>query len=376
VNILLCFALISGTLSLDQLDEQIKEHQQELQETQQQLGDIRDRIDQLNKNEKSSLVRIEAFQEQIAVTRKYIGQLDAQLDSRASEIAKVTREAEQTSAKIAARKQDLARRLVYIYKYGLLLPIQAVLSADAVTDIQRKMLYMRWIARADKNTTEELAALQDQLSKQRTRLVAARSELERLKQDRLKKQKMLKNSCSSESALLKKVRTERSTKKGLEKELNNAMAQLQELITRLEHQRQEQIASREHHYLEMNKGHLPWPVHGKILARFGSRIHPLYKTKTNNRGIDIKTKPGTMALAIAKGKIAYADHFMGYGNMVIVDNNGGFYTLYANLGQITTTVGAEVISGSALGKTKEYLHFEIRKQGKPVDPLDWLAPQK
>ncbi len=122
------------------------------------------------------------------------------------------------------------------------------------------------------------------------------------------------------------------------------------------------------------KGSLPWPLHGRIIATFGSKLHPRYKTKTSNLGIDIRAAPSSPVRAVADGRVAYADQFLGYGNLVIVDHGGGFYTLYANLTEMTARVGNEVTAGTRLGAAGDYLHFEIRKDGKPVNPMDWLQP--
>ena len=78
--------------------------------------------------------------------------------------------------------------------------------------------------------------------------------------------------------------------------------------------------------------------------------------------------------SVAPGKVAYADQFMGYGNLVIVDHGSGFYTLYGNLDEMGPKVGADVLAGSRVGSAGDYLHFEVRKDGKPVNPMDWLAP--
>jgi len=65
---------------------------------------------------------------------------------------------------------------------------------------------------------------------------------------------------------------------------------------------------------------------------------------------------------------------MGYGNLVIVDHGGGFYTLYANLTEMSAQVGSEVTAGTQVGVVADYLHFEIRRDGKAVNPIDWLKP--
>ena len=60
--------------------------------------------------------------------------------------------------------------------------------------------------------------------------------------------------------------------------------------------------------------------------------------------------------------------------LIIVDHGSGFYTLYGNLDEMTAQVGAEVTAGTRIGTASDYLHFEIRKDGKAVNPLDWLKP--
>jgi len=373
MTVLLCLLLLGDTLTLDQLNERIAQHHQELEQTRRQLEETQQRIEALARGEQSSLAKLEALADQIAAARRYIGQLDAQLADRTAEIVAVTRQADETADRIAARKRDLRRRLVYIYKYGLLLPVEAMLSADKVTDVSRRMLYLRWLARADKESAVELGKLEAQLTEQRGRLVAARADLERLKAERAAQEQSLEASRKGEAETLESIRQERGTKEQLEAELNQALANLGQLIAQLEAERQSRGPKDTGAFAAL-KGKLPWPVRGEVIARFGSQVHPEYKTRTPNKGIDIKTQSGTLVLAVESGKVAYADQFMGYGKMVIVDHGGGYYSLYSNLDRIAAQVGAAIISGSAVGYTRDYLHFELRQHGQSVDPLEWLKP--
>jgi murein hydrolase activator len=90
--------------------------------------------------------------------------------------------------------------------------------------------------------------------------------------------------------------------------------------------------------------------------------------------VDIKAGQSAAVHAVAAGRVVYADQFLGYGNLVIVDHGSGFYTLYSNLTEMSLQVGAAVAAGTQVGVVADYLHFEIRKDGKSVDPLDWLKP--
>lgn len=373
MTLLLTCLLVGGTLTLSQIESRIQQRQLELEQTSERLVEVRARIAQLDKSEATSLAKLEAYQQRIAATRRYISQLDAQVAARSAEIAKVTAEVEKTARRIRELKQELRRRLISIYKYGQILPLEAVFATSTVPDLSRKLHYFRFVARSEKRNAEKLKALQRELAAQQARLVAAKAELERLREEREQEEASLVQSKAAEDALLGRVRGERENKQKLEEELDESIGNLQALIAELERQRDEKLVLADSHYFTINKGRLPWPVRGSIIASFGSQEHPRYKTKTNNRGIDIQTSPGTRVSAIADGRVSYADQFMGYGKLVILDHDG-FYTLYANLDEIQATVGAVLKAGAAVGTSKDYLHFEIRREGRPVNPTEWLEP--
>jgi septal ring factor EnvC (AmiA/AmiB activator) len=271
------------------------------------------------------------------------------------------------------RKQALGRRLVAIYKYGRLNPLEALLSTRSLPEIYRTMLNLRWVARADERVAAELSQLNLELALQRTRLVAAHDELERLQRERLIQQATLNSAVAAESALLKKVRSEKEAGQALQQQLAESAGRLRDLLAGLQ-RRKEQARPQGSSDFETGRGTLPWPLRGKVIAGFGSQVHPRYKTRTNNLGIDIKAEPAARVQAVAPGRVAYADQFMGYGNLVIVDHGGGFYTLYSNLSEMSAQVGADVAAGAKIGTAGDYLHFEIRKDGKPVNPIEWLKP--
>ena len=123
------------------------------------------------------------------------------------------------------------------------------------------------------------------------------------------------------------------------------------------------------------KGSLPWPAKGPVIVQFGSVVDPKYKTTTKSPGIEIATTPGSTVSAVDSGRVSYADHFMGYGPMVIIDHGGRYHTVYSRLAEITTSVGAMVQRGAAIATAGDTLHFELRIGARSVDPLDWLAPR-
>jgi murein hydrolase activator len=361
------------TLGAEQLDQQIQQNQAELEQTKQRLVDVENQLADLTGKEQAGLARLGSLEEQIGLTRNYLAKLRNQAAARSSEIAQVARQIEQTSAQAASRKEALGRRLIAIYKYGQLNPLTALLSTRSVPEVYRKMLYLRWVVRADQRLAAELSQLNLDLAAQRSRLIAAQTELQRLQREQLDQQAKLSLAIAAESAVLKKVRSDKETGQALQRQLTESTGRLQNLLAELR-LRKEKAAPQTATEFETGKGNLPWPLRGKVIATFGSQVHPRYKTKTSNLGIDIKAEPSAAVRAVAAGRVAYADQFLGYGNLIIVDHGGGFYTLYSNLTEMSAQVGTDVTAGTKVGVVADYLHFEIRKDGKAVNPTDWLKP--
>ena len=359
------------TLSVRQLDQLIRENQAELEQTRRRLTQIENQLEELSGREKASLAKLASLQEQIGLIRNYLARLRKQAAARSSEIAQVAGQIQETTTKAEIRKAELGRRLRSIYKYGRLNPLTALLSTRSVPEVYRKMTYLRWVVRADQRLAAELRELNLELDLQRSRLVAARLELERLQSEQEAQEAKLSSSIATESALLKRVRSDKDAGQALRQQLSESAGRLQDLLMDLQ-RRKEQAQTQTTTEFETAKGSLPWPLRGKIIAGFGSQVHPRYKTRTSNLGIDIQADSAASVQAVAAGRVAYADQFMGYGNLVIVDHGGGFYSLYSNLDEMTARVGSELTAGAKIGTVADYLHFEIRKDGKPVNPLDWL----
>jgi len=128
------------------------------------------------------------------------------------------------------------------------------------------------------------------------------------------------------------------------------------------------------------KGKMPYPVKGTLEVAFGKVINPKFNTVTFQKGLDLRASEGTEVTAVAAGKVVHSGPFRGYGNLVIVDHGEGYHTLYAHLGSLARSVGDEVEAGQPLGTVGDtgslkgaYLYFEVRENGQPVDPKEWLG---
>lgn len=120
------------------------------------------------------------------------------------------------------------------------------------------------------------------------------------------------------------------------------------------------------------RGTLAAPVPGRVVASYGQQ----HKSGATYRGVVLRASHGATVRAVADGRVSFAGNVAGLGNTVIVSHGNRFHTVYARLGGLTVQHGDQVASGMQVGSLPEEdadMHFEVRDQGKPVDPLPWLA---
>jgi septal ring factor EnvC (AmiA/AmiB activator) len=359
------------------LFSQIVERQQELDKLKNKLTAVRTEIQQLEKQKIGTLARIEKVDEGIGLTIKYIDELTTQESHENARVQELTKEIARLEAKMKLRKDDLRERLVRLYKWTPFYKMEILFSSKSVPEILSTSYYLQILAEADQQAFFEFQSdweryltdkkmREDLLVSLEERRKERESELTKLNEDRKKKKQ-----------ILDKVSNEEKEKIQLEKELKSAQRKLEELIVQLEKQREKERFAKIN--LEARRGKLPWPCQGIVATKFGKVIHPKYNTKTKNNGINITSKYGNNVYTVAPGKVAYADRFMGYGNLVLIDHLDGYYSLYGHLSEILVNVGDEISVGRIIGMVGEsgslsgpMLHFELRKNGKPVDPLAYL----
>lgn len=127
------------------------------------------------------------------------------------------------------------------------------------------------------------------------------------------------------------------------------------------------------------QGALPWPIGGPVLSRFG-RAASSFGTAIQKNGIEIGARVGTPVHAVHGGTVAYAAPFTGFGVLVILDHGDNTFTVYGHLAGTALRPGAPVTRGQAVGASganpagEPAAYFEVRVDGRPVNPVQWLKP--
>ena len=185
-----------------------------------------------------------------------------------------------------------------------------------------------------------------------------------------------------EKSVRKNILDQKNAKENLLKNVKSKQSELGKLVEELKRSREEL----EQFILRMARDKVTgkvddfiWPTQGTVTSKFGTIVDPVYGTKLLNNGIDIKTSEGSTVIASCSGSVVYADRFYGYGNIIIIDHENGYHTLYAHLLVTNVINGEKVDKGEIIGKvgssgmvTESTLHFEIRRDGRAIDPLTLL----
>jgi len=128
------------------------------------------------------------------------------------------------------------------------------------------------------------------------------------------------------------------------------------------------------------RGALDWPADGRVSGLFGQASNRLGGSVVRN-GIEIAAPDGAVVRAVHGGTVAHAAPYSGFGNLVIVDHGNDHYSLYGYLGAMSVTVGQAVEAGAEVGAVgpspagPSALYFELRVDGRSVDPVQWLKPR-
>ncbi len=310
---------------------------------------------------------------------------DAKYSSILGAIEKTAAEIDQLRGSISHREHLFRQRAVALYRWqrsGNALPF--IDGAGDLSATQRRQRYLQATLRFDRGLLGDLQSesrrqenLRGQLSEQKNRLAAHKQVLA------LARAAVAQES-DKKKILLTSLRQEKDSRLNALREMEAAAQRLQKMLDDIARRaiarpKPAPVAPSTGRGFDTLLGQMDWPVKGPVSAPFGTFKHPEFATELVRKGIDIDAPLGEGIRVVEKGRVVFADRFTGYGRMVIVDHGQRYYTVYAHLSEIVKKNGEELRRGEILGRVGDSdslsgakLYFELRKDGRSVDPLPWL----
>jgi len=387
-HIILILALLWSGFFSPVLSQEVDSQEGQLKAIRQKLAEARERASELKGQEKNILGQMERMAEQINLTRQVLNALRNKEDRLNSEVRKLDGQMLKAESQMVRRQALMETRIRQMYKQGRLYEWEVLVTRASFADIVKRYKYLRLFSLQDRRLYDTIKEERTQIARDKEDRQERLMTLAQVKGETEREMVNLKDDEQQQKKLLDKVRQEKSSKEALVKELAAAAKKLQNLIDDLERQRKAELQKRRKTVpppgttvLERKQGGLLWPAEGKLYSSFGLKKHVKYNTYIQNNGIDIYSAYGSAVVAVASGKVVYAERFLGYGNVILIDHEGGYYTLYGNLTDMLVFSGSNVAEGQAIAKVGgnmdgPIMHFEVRKGGKPVDPVQWLKRKK
>ena len=319
--------------------------------------------------------RVTTLEGELVVYKNRLARLSQLLEFQTQRLQLLTRQ------HIAAQEQ-LNRRLVAIYQSDTPDTVEVVLTSESLAEVLDQLDYMRDVGRQDKRIATQVREARLAMKRTRARTARTRKQVaattaavearvneHRAVRDRLvADQNALASARADRNHVLTSVRSQESQDR---KHVENLQAESAQLTARIQ-AAQARSSSSQSSRPPSSAGFI-WPTSGTLTSGFGWRWGRMHE------GIDIAAPTGTPISAAASGTVIHAGWMGGYGNLVVIDHGNGLATAYGHQSSIAVGSGTYVSQGQTIGyvgstghSTGPHLHFEVRVNGSPVDPLGYL----
>jgi murein DD-endopeptidase MepM/ murein hydrolase activator NlpD len=337
-----------------------------LERTEEQLEQLRDRI-RRHEAEASSLEdSIERLNDEIIGQRKQVDKLNTAIAEIESKLRTVQARISQTRAKMDRIEDTATEQAVALYKSGSTDTLDALISSRSLSELDARVEMLGVAAQENTSTLIQYGRLKVEIQAHHRELFATKTELDDAHDAQQKVLFRLDDLYARQAEKLDKLETKLGQEHAHEGALENAAARIEQTI--LERTTLASVAA-----LGKSDTGFIWPLNGGITSYYGERWGRMHT------GIDIDGTTGNPVVASKSGRVILASSYSGYGNCVIIDHGGGFSTLYGHLSGFDVSGGQDVSQGEIIGRvgctgscTGDHLHFEVRVNGAPRDPMDYL----
>ena len=364
------------------IDSQIASEEKHKKELDKKIKDYRKQINEMGAKVKSLLGEIDTLQQDEAMAGQELIVLELQNKKIKENINLLNNAMGLEQNKINELTGQIKSRLVDMYKYGVSGEMNLIFASQNISEAVEAVHLLKIINAHDENILSQLKnryqniELSRHILREQQELLTQQSKEVEDQRDKYKK------TISETNSFIKNIQREKSLAEKAAREAEEAQRAVGRTITNLMKRKKEQQARQQKQSTDYLKGKgtmFDWPVRGQVTSKFGNRVHPMFKTKSQHSGIDIAAPSGTPVKAAASGEVLYVGWMRGYGQVIILDHGRNITTVYAHLSATQVSEGQVIRAGNVIGRvgktgnaTGFHLHFEVRVNGKIQNPLNYL----
>ncbi len=363
-------AIAFASPSVDQLQQQ----QQQLEQDQKLISKEQGRLKHLE----------QAAQEHLKGLESTLKLTESQLKGIEDQIEGTTQNLDRLKGELHSQKleyQDLAEGAIARFQFLQRQPrhsgLSILLQSETLTDFLSRRHRLTQLALADRQLLLTVKTALDETQQQTLDVEQTYNQLLLMRQQLINQKSDYHTQSQVQVQLIERLNSDRQALDAAYLQLQKDSQNLESLIR----QRLETSSlSLRKKVLRLKPGKMLTPSYGEFSSNFGWRTHPIFGVQRFHNGLDFAADYGAPIYAAQNGIVLYAGWYGGYGNTVILDHGNGITTLYAHASEVYVREGQTVRQGdvvAAIGSTGlstgPHLHFEVRENGTPVDPMNYLT---
>ena len=400
---LLCFLVGLSAAAPKKTEAQIKEQKNALKKLESDLAKKREELVMLETEEKGVLNTISLLDQNLNQTRIYINELSKNETMVQRAVEQLAHDIDSLDQKIHVRREAMKVRIRKLYVSGRYSDAEVLFQLlTREGSPQREAYWVHHVLNEDRVQVETLAAMmaeRDDMKRQEEEHLA---DLSRLREKKAREEKGLVTQMGNQEQMLLSLKHDKAMQQRALQEFERNQKVMQALIAKLEAKRKKEIEEakkaeaarkakqkkqKEKKVVEKPKktiagsvkGPKCMPLEGEIISNYGLQEHPVLHIATRNLGVEIRGKRGSAIRAAAAGTVVMVSEIDGRGPSVIIEHEGGTYSVYGHLRSIRVQEGKEVRNCEEIGEAGDIaslngikLYFQVSEGTQTVDPLQWL----
>ncbi|MBD2214435.1 peptidoglycan DD-metalloendopeptidase family protein [Nostoc linckia FACHB-104] len=362
----------AATPSIDTL----KQQQQQVQQQRQDVVKERDRLTNLQKAAEN---RLDGLQRNLQTTDSYIQDSELRLSQANQRLQEL--ETDLAMAEVSYEEKQVATvaRLRFLQRSPANQGWGILLQSENISDFISRRHQLKLVYQADRQILTKLNQQAKLINQQKTAVEQQKNQIDLIRQQLLGQKADYQAQAQSQSDLIQRLNSDRLALEAAQNQLEQDSKNLEVLIQQKVAEAHSKANSNSKSVIIRGTGMFAYPSDAATSSPFGWRIHPILGYRRFHAGLDFAASYGSTIRAADSGTVIFAGWYGGYGKAVIIDHGNGITTLYGHTSELFVTEGQGVQRGQAISSvgstglsTGPHLHFEVRRDGTPVDPASYL----
>lgn len=366
----------TSTGSIDTLRQQ----QQQMNQQRQSVAKDRDRLTNLQQEAQKHLT---GLKQNLQTTDSYIQESESRLQLATQRLQQLETDLAVAERSYEERQIATVARLRYLQRSPASVGWAVLLQSQNINDFFSRRHQLKLVYQADEQILVKLNQQAKLINQQKTEVEQQKNEIALIREQLLAQKSDYQNQAESQSELIQRLNSDRlaleAAQNQLERESQNLEVLIQQKVAEARATEEAQAKTNSRTFIIRGTGVMAYPSNASTSSPFGWRMHPVLGYRRFHAGLDFAASYGSTIRAADSGTVILAGWYGGYGRTIIINHGNGITTLYGHSSELYVSEGQAVERGQAIAavgstglSTGPHLHFEVRRNGTPVNPANYL----